>query len=130
MAPLIYDDLIIIGPAGSENAISGWVGAFRLESGEPVWRFKTVPGASDDDDLAPEDDTWANPDNIPLGGGAVWTPFTLDVEKGELYVAVTNPAPDLPAHLRPGPNLYTNSLVALDVRTGELRWVPPARSER
>ena len=122
MAPLIYDDLIIIGPAGSENAISGWVGAFRLESGEPVWRFKTVPGASDDDDLAPEDDTWANPENIPLGGGAVWTPFSLDVEKGELYVAVTNPAPDLPAHLRPGPNLYTNSLVALDVRTGELRW--------
>ncbi len=117
MAPLIYEDLVLIGPAGSENAISGWVGAFRLANGEEVWRFKTVPGASE-----PGDESWGNPTGIPLGGGAVWTPFSLDVEKGELYVAVTNPAPDLPAHLRPGPNLYTNSLVALDVRTGELRW--------
>jgi alcohol dehydrogenase (cytochrome c) len=48
--------------------------------------------------------------------------MSLDVDRGELYVAVTNPAPDLPAHLRPGANLYTNSVVALDVRTGTLRW--------
>jgi alcohol dehydrogenase (cytochrome c) len=117
MAPLIYDDLILIGPAGSENAISGWVGAFRLEDGAPVWRFKTVPGARE-----PGDDSWGNPKDIVLGGGAVWTPFSLDSEREELYVAVTNPAPDLPAELRPGANLYTNSIVALDVRKGELRW--------
>jgi alcohol dehydrogenase (cytochrome c) len=117
MAPTIYDDLILIGPAGSENAISGWVGAFRLRDGEPVWRFKTVPGARE-----PGDDSWGNPKEIVLGGGAVWTPFSLDSEREELYVAVTNPAPDLPAGLRPGDNLYTNSLVALDVRTGALRW--------
>jgi PQQ-dependent dehydrogenase (methanol/ethanol family) len=117
MAPLIYDDLILIGPAGSENAISGWVGAFRLLDGEPVWRFKTVPGARE-----PGDESWGNPDDILLGGGAVWTPFSLDPGREELYVAVTNPAPDLPAALRPGANLYTNSLVALDVRTGALRW--------
>jgi alcohol dehydrogenase (cytochrome c) len=117
MAPLIYDDLVFIGPAGSENAISGWVGAFRVRDGEPAWRFKTVPGARE-----PGDDSWSNPNDIVLGGGAVWTPFTLDVERGELYVAVSNPAPDFPAALRPGENLYTNSLVALDVRTGALRW--------
>lgn len=117
MAPLIYDDRIVIGPAGSENAISGWVGAFRLDDGERLWRFKTVPGARE-----PGDDSWGNPDDILLGGGAVWTPFSLDIGREELYVAVTNPAPDLPADLRPGQNLYTNSLVALDVETGALRW--------
>jgi len=117
MPPMIFEDLVLIGPAGSENGISGWVGAFRLSDGSPVWRFKTVPGADD-----PQSENWSNPNQIHLGGGAVWTPFSLDVENAELYVAVTNPAPDLAAHLRPGDNLYSNSLVALDARTGELRW--------
>ena len=117
MAPLIYDDLILIGPAGSENAVSGWVGAFRLDNGASVWRFETVPGARD-----PGDDSWENPEDIVLGGGAVWTPFSFDPDREELYVAVSNPAPDFPADLRPGDNLYTNSLVALDIRSGKLRW--------
>jgi alcohol dehydrogenase (cytochrome c) len=117
MAPMLFEDLVLIGPAGSENGISGWVGAFRLKDGSPVWKFKTVPGASEAN--SPE---WKNPKNIRLGGGAVWTPFSLDHEHGELFVAVTNPAPDLPAHLRPGDNRYTNSVVVLDVRTGKLIW--------
>ena len=117
MAPLIYKDLILIGPAGSENAISGWVGAFRLSDGSEVWKFKTVPGADE-----PGSENWQHAAGIKVGGGAVWTPFSFDPEKEELYVAVTNPAPDLAAELRPGDNLYTNSLVALDIRTGELRW--------
>lgn len=118
MAPMIYDDLLIIGPAGSENAISGWVGAFRLADGEPVWRFKTVPGAREAGDAS-----WGNPLGLVLGGGAVWTPFSLDTESEELYVAVTNPAPDFPAEAaRPGENLFSNSIVALDVRSGNLRW--------
>ncbi len=116
MPPLIYDDLIVIGPAVSEFAIEGWVAAFKLENGEKVWHFNTVPGAKDGTG------TWPNPENIVLGGGGVWTPLSLDPETEELYVAVTNPAPDLPAHLRPGLNLYTNSVVALDIRSGELRW--------
>jgi alcohol dehydrogenase (cytochrome c) len=57
-----------------------------------------------------------------VGGGAVWTTFSLDTENGDLHVAVTNPSPDLPTHLRQGDNLYTNSILALDVRTGKLRW--------
>jgi alcohol dehydrogenase (cytochrome c) len=116
MPPFIYDDLIVIGPAVSEFAIEGWVGAFSLQNGEPVWRFNNVPGAKDGTG------TWPNPDGIVLGGGGVWTPVSFDRDREELYVAVTNPAPDLPAHLRPGLNLYTNSIIALDVRTGELRW--------
>ena len=117
MAPLIYDGVIYIGPAGSENAISGWVAAFRLSDGNQLWKFDTVPGATREGG-----DTWDNPLSIPLGGGAVWTPFSFDVALNELYVAVTNPAPDLPANLRPGANLYTNSIVALDIRNGSLNW--------
>jgi alcohol dehydrogenase (cytochrome c) len=117
MPPMIFEDTVLIGPAGSENAISGWVGAFSLEDGTQRWRFETVPEAK-----AGGGPTWGNPEDIVLGGGAVWTPLSMDLAKGELYAAVSNPAPDLPAYLRPGENLYTNNIVALDPRTGELLW--------
>lgn len=117
MAPLVFEDLVLIGPAGSENAIPGWVGAFRLRDGSLVWKFQTIPGAT----LAGSE-SWGNPKRIKIGGGSVWTPFSLDAEKGQLFVAVTNPAPDLPEDLRPGDNRYTNSVVVLDVHTGKLLW--------
>lgn len=117
MPAMIFEDLVLIGPAGSEAKLMGWIGAFRLSDGKPVWRFNTVPRKGE-----PGAETWGNSDRIPVGGGSVWTPLSLDPAKGELYVAVTNPAPDLPSHLRPGKNLYTNSIVALNVRTGKLNW--------
>jgi alcohol dehydrogenase (cytochrome c) len=117
MAPLVYDDLVLIGPAGSENNVQGWVGAFRLADGSPVWRFNLVPRPGE-----PGYETWENPKGIPMGGGSVWTFFSLDRATGELHVAATNPAPDLPSHLRKGENLYTNSIVCLDVRTGKRKW--------
>lgn len=117
MSPLIFEDKILIGPAGSENKISGWVGAFRLSDGAPVWRFHTIPKPGE-----PGSETWQNSPEVPVGGGAIWTPMALDSEAGLLYVPVTNPAPDLPAFLRPGDNLYTNALVVLDARTGKLKW--------
>jgi PQQ-dependent dehydrogenase (methanol/ethanol family) len=117
MAPLLYEDLILIGPAGSERGIKGWVGAFRLEDGEQVWRFNTVP-----DDGEPGAETWQDAEARSTGGGAVWAPLSLDVEKGVLYVPVSNPAPDFYTDARLGSNLYTNSLVALDVRSGKLKW--------
>jgi alcohol dehydrogenase (cytochrome c) len=116
MPPLVFEDLVIIGPAGSEGNIQGWLGAFKVDDGTPVWRFNTIPRPGE-----PGSETWINP-SVPVGGGAIWTPLSLDPAKGELYVPVSNPAPDLPAELRPGANLYTNALVALDVRTGALRW--------
>ena len=117
MPPMIFEDTVLIGPAGSENAISGWLGAFSLLNGDLIWKFMTVPEAA-----AGGGATWGNPNNILLGGGAVWTPLSMDLALGEVYAAVTNPAPDLPAYLRPGENLYSNNIVALDVRSGELKW--------
>lgn len=117
MAPLIYGDLVLIGPAGSENNVQGWVGAFRLEDGSPVWRFNTVPRPGE-----PGAETWRRAPGVAAGGGAVWTPLSLDAARGVVFVAVTNPAPDLARRLREGSNLYTNSLVALDVHTGKLLW--------
>jgi alcohol dehydrogenase (cytochrome c) len=117
MAPVIYEDLIIIGPAGSELGVKGWVGAFRLESGEEVWRFNTVP-----DEGEPGADSWGNADARLKGGGSVWAPLSLDPDRGLVYVPVANPAPDFYGEIRPGKNLYTCSMVALDVRTGKLKW--------
>src|SRR4029450_10553814 len=104
MAPLVVDDRIIIGPAGSENAIKGWVGSFRAEDGQPMWRFNIVPGKGD-----PGFETWKTDAGIPLGGGAVGTRLALDTARGHLFVATTNPAPDFPSDLRGDKNLYTNT---------------------
>ena len=117
MPAMIIDSLVILGTAGSENNVQGWIGAFRLTDGTPVWRFHTIPRPGE-----PGAETWHNAPGVPVGGGGIWTSPTYDAARGELYVAVTNPAPDLPAYLRPGENLYTNSVIALDARTGALRW--------
>lgn len=115
--PLIYEDLVIIGPSGSEFGIKGWIGAFKLDDGQPVWKFNTIP-----DDGEPGAETWGGADSRARGGGGIWTTPVLDVARGHLYVAVGNPAPDFFASQRPGTNLYTNSAVVLDVRTGKLLW--------
>jgi len=117
MAPVIYEDLVIIGPAGSELGVKGWVGAFRLDSGAEVWRFNTIP-----DQGEPGVETWGNADALLKGGGSVWAPLSLDPAQGLVYVPVANPAPDFYGDIRPGKNLYTCSMVALEVRTGKLKW--------
>lgn len=118
MPPLIYEDLIIVGPAGSEWAIKGWIGAFRLEDGEPVWKFNTVPDPGE-----AGSETWGDdPEVLKHGGGSVWTALSFDLEREHVYVPVGNPAPDFYDDVRPGANLYTNSLVALNIRTGSLEW--------
>lgn len=118
MAPLVHGDLVYIGPAGAETAARGWVGAFRVSNGEQVWRFNIVP-----EDGEPGADTWGpNPEARKHGGGNLWTAMSLDVEKNVLYVPGGNAAPDLYDDDRPGDNLYTNSLIALDGATGRLLW--------
>jgi alcohol dehydrogenase (cytochrome c) len=117
MAPVIFEDLVIIGPAGSELGFRGWIGAFKLSDGSPVWRFNTVPMPGE-----PGAETWPTETAAERGGGAVWTPLALDAETGIVFVPTTNPAPDFAGDVRAGANLYTNSVVALDARTGALVW--------
>jgi alcohol dehydrogenase (cytochrome c) len=117
MPPLIWNDLILYGPAGADFGPKNWIGAFRLSNGEPVWRFNLVPNPDE-----PGAETWKNREALMHGGGSLWTPLSLDARAGVVYVPVGNPAPDFFGAVRPGDDLYTNSLVALDVRTGKLLW--------
>jgi alcohol dehydrogenase (cytochrome c) len=118
MPPLVHGDLIYIGPAGAETAAHGWVGAFRVSDGEQVWRFNIVPA-----DGEPGAETWGpDPAARKHGGGNLWTPMSFDVQRNLLYVPGGNAAPDFYDDDRPGANLYTNSLIALDAKTGHLAW--------
>lgn len=116
MPPVIFENVIIIGPAGNEVPIRGWVGAFSLDSGEPLWRFHTMPRAGE-----AGADTWGSTEML-TGGGAVWTPFSLDPHRALVFIPVGNASPAFNGDVRPGANLYTNSLVVLDARTGKLMW--------
>jgi alcohol dehydrogenase (cytochrome c) len=117
MPPLIFEDRIIYGPAGADWGAKNWIGAFNLDSGEPLWRFNLIPDANE-----PGAESWSNPQALEHGGGSLWTPLSLDAKKGVLYVPVGNPSPDFYEAARPGDDLYTNSAIALDVRTGKLLW--------
>jgi len=88
------------------------VGAFRITDGEQVWRFNIVP-----DDGEPGADTWGRILRRKHGGGNLWTPMSFDEKRNLLYVPGGNAAPDLYDDDRPGDNLYTNSLIALDAAT-------------
>jgi len=117
MPPLIYKDMVIYGPAGADFGQKSWVGAFKLDDGQPLWRFNLIP-----DDDEPGADSWKDAKSRAHGGGSLWTPLALDTKKGLLYLPVGNPSPDFYGEVRPGDNLYTNSVVVLDVATGKLQW--------
>ena len=117
MPPLIFGDLIIVGPSGADFGAKNWIGAFKLETGEPVWKFNLIPDPGE-----PGADTWESAASLKHGGGSLWTPLSLDALAGIVYLPVGNPAPDFYGELRPGANLYTNSIVALDTKTGKLLW--------
>jgi len=116
-APLVYDGMVIVGPSVTTR---GWIAAFDLNDGSEIWRFHTIPQEGD-----PAIETWGNQEalaNGDVGGGSVWTVVSLDAEAGLLYVPVGNTNPAFYGGDRPGDNLYTNSLVVLDVHTGEMQW--------
>lgn len=116
MAPLVVKDKIIIGPAGGEYGIRGFIDAYDAETGERVWRFNTIPGPGE-----PGHETWEN-DAWKTGGGSAWVTGSFDPELNLLYWGVGNPSPDWNPGVRPGDNLYTDSVIALNPDTGELSW--------
>jgi quinohemoprotein ethanol dehydrogenase len=118
MAPLYYNGVVIIGHSGGEEGIRGVVKAFDARTGKERWRWNTIPAPGE-----PGSETWPKGSDIwTIGGGGVWSTPAVDPELGLLYVAVANPSPDLNGHVREGDNLYTSSIVALDVKTGKYRW--------
>jgi PQQ-dependent dehydrogenase (methanol/ethanol family) len=117
-APLYYDGLVITGFAGGDRASRGRVKAYSAKDGAHRWTFYTVPGPGEfGHDTWPQDnDAWK------YGGAAVWQTPAVDPELGLLYFSTGNPGPDLNGGVRPGDNLFSVSIVAVDVQTGEYRW--------
>lgn len=116
-APIAWDGLVFIGAAGSDWGIRGFMLALDASTGKERWRFHTVPMGKE-----PGAQTWKNPKTALHGGGGLWTTYTLDTQRGELFLPVANPAPDYAPDTRPGSNLYTDSLVVLDAKSGRLKW--------
>jgi alcohol dehydrogenase (cytochrome c) len=116
-APIIWQGLLIIGTAGGDFGVRGRIMAYEQKTGREVWRFYTIPRGKE---IGAE--TWKDPNSARYGGGGSWTTYTLDMASGEVFVPVANPAPTFAPGHRPGDNLFTNSLVVLDARTGALKW--------
>jgi alcohol dehydrogenase (cytochrome c) len=116
-APLIWHDMVFIGKAGADWGIRGEMMAFNTSDGSEVWRssFLPAPGTK-------AYETWKDPASLKTGGGSTWSAYSLDVAAKMLLVPVGNAAPDYNKDPRPGANLYTNSVLALDAETGKLRW--------
>lgn len=118
LAPLVLEDKVIVGISGGEYATRGFIDAYDPETGERIWRFNSIPGVGE-----PGSDTWPDDaDILAKGGGGTWMNGSYDPELDLIYWGVGNPNPDYYGDTRPGDNLYSNSLVALNSKTGELVW--------
>jgi alcohol dehydrogenase (cytochrome c) len=148
VAPTVYDNKVILGISGAEYGIRGFISAYDKDTGDLVWRWHTIPAP---DEVQPDGTKgWygdftnvadgINPLNRDIeaekaaiqsgqhadawqrGGGSNWMTNAIDPERGLVYATIGNPSPDLYAEIRPGDNRWTESLVALNVDTGELVW--------
>jgi len=115
-APLIIKDKVVIGVAGGEYGIRGYIAAYDAKTGKETWRFNTVPGPGE-----PGNETWAG-DSWKTGGGSIWVTGSYDAETNLTYWGVGNPGPDWNGDGRLGDNLYSDCVVALDADTGKLKW--------
>ena len=116
LAPLVVKDKVIVSVAGGEYGIRGFVSAYDVETGEEEWRFYTIPGPGD-----PGHETWQG-DDWMTGGASAWLTGSYDPDTDLLYWGIGNPGPDWNPAQRPGDNLYSDSVIALDPDTGELEW--------
>jgi alcohol dehydrogenase (cytochrome c) len=128
-APIAWDGLIFIGNSGGDfKGGKGHMFALDARTGRIVWEFFLTPKMPGDAERGPEGRTqldlssWRNLPDIPISGAGTWTSFTLDVKTGSLYVPGGNPAPDFAVDVREGGNLYSDSVVVLDARTGDYRY--------
>jgi alcohol dehydrogenase (cytochrome c) len=147
-APTVYRNMAIIGIAGAEYGIRGFVSAYNIDDGKLVWRWHTIPSPEDVNpdgtkgwegsfgdkadginplhrDVAGEKAAIAagkGKDSWMRGGGSNWMTDSVDVRRGLIFAAIGNPSPDLDGMDRPGDNRWTDSLVAIDANTGKVKW--------
>ncbi|MGH7321488.1 MAG: pyrroloquinoline quinone-dependent dehydrogenase [Candidatus Rokuibacteriota bacterium] len=137
LAPLAYKGMIIVGNSGAEYGVRGFVDAYSAADGRRMWRFWTIPDTGwegkwsattpegeklnreinkEKADFAKYKDAWQR------GGGSTWMTPAVDPETETLFIMVGNPSPDLDGEIRPGDNLYTESMVAINVMNGNYKW--------
>ena len=115
-APLVVKDKVIVGMAGGERAVRGFLDAYDAKTGAHAWRFHTIPGPDE-----PNFGTWAG-DSWKTGGAATWNTGAYDPETNTVFWGTGNPWPDYFDDNRAGDNLYSASVLALDPDTGKLKW--------
>jgi alcohol dehydrogenase (cytochrome c) len=117
VTPMVVKDKVIVGPAGGEFGIRGYIAAFDTKTGNEKWRFHVIPEQGE-----AGHETWGAGNSWEHGGGSIWTPASYDPELNLVYWGTGNAGPDWNGDPRPGDNLYTCSVVALDADTGKVKW--------
>jgi alcohol dehydrogenase (cytochrome c) len=115
-APLVVKDKVLVGTSGGDDGVRGFLAAFDADTGKPAWRLWTIPAPGE-----PGSESW--PGEMYLrGGGTTWMPGTYDPELNTIYWGTSNPAPDFDGEPRPGDDLYTACVLAIDPDTGKMKW--------
>ena len=117
LAPLALDGKVVVGVSGAETGIRGFVDAYDAKTGKLAWRTYTIPAPGE-----PGFETWGKGSGWQTGGGSTWLTGSFDPELNLLYWATGNPAPDWNADNRPGDNLYTDAVLAIDPSNGKIKW--------
>jgi alcohol dehydrogenase (cytochrome c) len=115
-APLLVKDKVLVGTSGGDDGVRGFVSAYDARTGKLAWKFWTIPGPGE-----PGSASWPG-DAYLHGGGTTWMPGTYDPELNLIYWGTSNPSPDFDGDVRPGDDLYTSCVLALDPDTGKLKW--------
>lgn len=115
-APLVVKDKVLVGTSGGDDGVRGFVAAYDAATGKLAWRFWTIPAPGEFGS-----ESW--PKDLYLhGGGTTWMPGTYDPDLNLIFWTTSNPAPDFEGSVRPGDDLYTDCVLALDPDTGKLKW--------
>lgn len=115
-APLVIKDEVIVGTSGGDSGVRGFVAAYDAATGNLKWKFWTIPGPGEFGSSSWPGDAYLH------GGGTTWMPGTYDPSTNTLFWTTSNPAPDFFGDTRPGDDLYTDCVLALDPDTGKLKW--------
>jgi alcohol dehydrogenase (cytochrome c) len=115
-APLVVKDKVLVGTSGGDDGVRGFLAAYDAQTGKQAWRFWTIPAPGEFGSSSWPGDSYLH------GGGTTWMPGTYDPELNTLYWTTSNPAPDFDGTTRPGDNLYTDCVLAIDPDTGKLKW--------